>query len=215
MPEIKIMVAQAVRILAILGFGVQMGIQAQAESLFNFEFSGNQTFGNIVFDQSVPDANPDPQKGLYPDAIVSYVIHVNGTRATETYVPTYLTLQGTFGDVVVGINAEGIGACGPEDCFSFDLNAHFLKLGPEDFDLTFYYPINSLPSDGLPTAVPATGPGILRGEVQFFLGLAASTKVSPVPEALPLLQLGLGLAIFALIGHGTKRKRIALNQRGG
>lgn len=93
---------------------------------------------------------------------------------------------------------------------SFDLSSHFSGLGRYGFDLTFFYPINSFPSDGLPTAVPATGGGILSSDdVQFGFGRAASTKVSPVPEALPLVQLGLGLVLFALIDDDKKRKRRA------
>ncbi|QKQ73372.1 PEP-CTERM sorting domain-containing protein [Nostoc sp. TCL240-02] len=164
---------------------------AQA-ALFSFNFSGRGTTGSILFDDSIPDSNPDPLKGLYRDAIRDYNIKIDGTPQTETGIPTSEVIQGSSGDVVVGLESDGVGACGLTiNCVAFILGSRFLEQSPSDFDLSFYYPAGSLPSDGPPIVVPTTGQGILRSDLrQFFLGASASTSVVPVtsvPEPMTIL----------------------------
>jgi hypothetical protein len=204
------MFVRLLRIAVILISAVLMNRQARGASIFSFQFSGNQTVGNILFDDSVDDANPDPQRGLYHNAIAGYVININGTPESGTGIPVFKTLQGTSGDIVVGVESNVVGGCGPStDCIAFFLGTPFLGQSPSDFDLTFYYPANSFASDRLPVIVPSTGSGILRSDLaQFFLGNAASTSVVPIPEGSPLVQEGFGIVVLVLFRHSTKRQRV-------
>jgi hypothetical protein len=198
------MFMQLARVLVVSIVAVQMSvIQAQASLILNFQFSGNQTSGSIVFNDGVADSNPDPKSGLYHNAIVNYVINIDGTPSTGGGTAVFETLHGASGDIVVGVESGIVGGCGfSTDCIAFILGAPFLGQGPTDFDLTFDYPAGSFLSDALPVAVPPTGQGILRSDVeQFFLGVNASTRVTPVPEPSPLVQLLFGLAVITLLRH--------------
>jgi hypothetical protein len=179
-------------------------------SILNFQFNGNSITGSILVDNSISDSNSDPQKGLYHEAIVSYQIEINGAH-NNLDQPVFTTLQGSSGDVVIGIEADGVGACSlSTDCLAFILGQTFLDEGPIDYDLTFYYPAGSLSSDALPGAVPSSGPGILRSDVQqFFLGFACSASIAPIPEPTSIQQVVLGLAVVFIgaVSLATSRNR--------
>lgn len=195
----------------ILTLGIVNAPSAKA-AIFSFNFSGRGTTGNILFDDSIPDSNPDPLKGLYQDAIIEYNIKIDGTPQTETAIPTFEVLQGSSGDVVVGLEANGIGACGTTiNCVAFILSSRFLEQSPSDFDLSFYYPAGSLSSDAPPIVVPAAGQGILRSDLrQFFLGASASTSVvpvTPVPEPLTILGSATALCFGLTLKRGLLRRQ--------
>ncbi len=207
----KLKMATVGTVLLTMG-AVQVPAQA---ALFSFNFSGRGTTGSIIFDDSISDTNPDPLKGQYLGAIVEYTVNINGTHQTETNTPTYEVLQGSSGSVIVGLEADGIGACGlTVNCVAFLLGSNvFPASNPSNFDLSFYYPAGSLLSDTLPVVVPATGGAILRSdERQFFLGSDASATVvpvtsTPVPESSTiggLFFLGLGFLF---------RKRVVFSQK--
>jgi len=184
---------------------------AEATQL-NFSFSGRGTTGNILFDDSILDTNPDPLKGQYLGAIVRFNININGTPQTETGIPTFEIIQGSSGSVIVGLAANGIGACGlTVNCLAFLLDSNiFPPTDPLNFDLSFYYPAGSLSSDSLPVAVPTTGEAILRNDLrQFFLGLDAFASIAPVsvPEPGTLSLLGIGAGLLALLKSMEKTSR--------
>ncbi len=153
-------------------------IGAVEATQFNFSFSGNGTTGNIVFDDSIVDTNSDPLKGQYLGAIVQFNININGTPQTETGIPTFESLQGSSGSVIVGLAADGIGACGlTVNCLAFLLGSN---------TLSFYYPAGSLSSDALPITVPATGEAILGNDLrQFFLGSDAFASITSILDTIP------------------------------
>ncbi len=189
-----------------------MGIMGSAEAtVFNFSFSGRGTAGNILFDDSILDTNPDPLKGQYLGAIVRFNININGTPQTETGIPTFEIIEGSSGSVIVGLAADGIGACGlTVNCLAFFLGSNiFPPTDPSNFDLTFTYPAGSLSSDTLPVAVPAIGEAILRSDLrQFFLGLDAFASVAPVsvPEPGPWSLFGIGAGLMARLKFMKKNE---------
>jgi hypothetical protein len=172
-------------------------------SQFTFNFSGRGTSGSVLFDDSIPDTNPDALKGQYLEAIEWFVINIDGTPETGTGIPTFETIQGSSGSVIVGLATDGVGACGPTvNCLSFLLGSNIVPpVQPLNFDLTFYYPADSLSSDALPVTVPVTGSAILRNDFrQFFLGSDAAAVIEPVAvrestTAWSLLGIGAGLLI--------------------
>jgi hypothetical protein len=168
-------------------------------SILTFQFSGNSIFGTILIDNSAPDSNPDPQKGLYHNAIVGYATTIDGAQ-NNFGQQVFTMLQGSSGDVVIGLEADGVGACGLSvDCLAFILGRTFLQEGPADYDLTFYYPPHSFLSDAIPGTVPSSGAGILRSDIQqFFLGSTASTSIVIIPEPKSIIQLVLGLAVASI-----------------
>ena len=170
---------------------------------FNFAVSGRGTTGNIIFDDSVLDTNPNPAVGEYLGAIMQFYININGTPQTETGIPTYEIIQGSSGSVIVGLPGNGVGSCGLSvNCLAFLLGSNiFPPTDPLNFDLTFDYPAGSLSSDALPVAVPATGVAILRSDTrQFFLGSDASSSIAPasILEPATWSLLGIGAALLAL-----------------
>jgi len=184
-------------------FIATMVIMESAEAAqFNFSFSGRGTTGNIIFDDSILDTNPNPVVGEYLGAIIHFHIHINGTPQSETAIPTFEIIQGSSGSVIVGLPGNGIGSCGPVDCLTFLLGSNiFPPIDPSNFDLSFEYPAGSLLSDALPTAVPATGEALLRSTPrQFSLGGDALSSISPVsiPEPEIWSMLGIGAAVLAL-----------------
>jgi hypothetical protein len=184
---------------------VQIGTQAAASTVLDFHFSGSHLSGDILFDSTVTDTNPNPQAGLFPDAILSYLINVNGAP-DNLGATVFRTFQGTSGDIAVGFAYGGLGGCGSDiDCLDFILGASFLHEGPNDYDLTFYYPAGSLASDGLPATVPLSGPMILRGTPDQF-SLNALTSVAPVPEGTSVFFVGAGLILTALLLHAVKAR---------
>jgi hypothetical protein len=183
-----------------------MSAGGSASSILDFQFSGNSVSGSVLIDDSVADSNSDPQKGLYHNAIAGYFIAVNGAR-NEFGQQVFTTLQGSSGDVVVGLEADGIGACGlTVDCLGFVLGAKFLEEGPTDYGLGFDYPAHSFPSDAIPNDVPSSGEGILGSVVQqFFLGSAASTSVSAIPEPPGVVQMALGFLVVFIRRLATRQ----------
>jgi hypothetical protein len=187
---------------AVIASGVASTSLAEA-ALFHFDFNGRGTTGHILFDNSILDTNPDPLKGQYLGAIVTFDININGTPQTETGIPTFEIIQGSSGSVIVGLAADGIGACGlTVNCLAFLLGSNvFPPTDPSNFDLTFDYPAGSLLSDALPATVPVTGEAILRNDLQqFFLGLDASASIVPVsvpePATFWVFAVGAGLTVL-------------------
>lgn len=182
-----------------------MGITGSAKAtVFNFSFSGRGTTGNILFDDSILDTNPDPLKGQYLGAIMRFNVNINGTPQTETGIPTFEIIEGSSGSVIVGLAANGIGACGlTVNCLAFLLGSNiFPPTDPSNFDLTFTYPAGSLSSDILPVPVPGIGEAILRSDVrQFFLGSDAVASIAPVsvPEPGTWSLFGIGAWLMALL----------------
>jgi hypothetical protein len=207
---------------ALIASGVVSTNLAEA-ALFSFDFDGRGTTGHILFDDSIIDTNPDPLKGQYLVVIVRSDININGTPQTETGIPTFEIIQGSSGSVIVGLAADGIGACGlTVNCLAFLLGSTvFPPTDPSNFDLTFDYPAGSLLSDALPAAVPVTGEAILRSDLrQFFLGLDASASILPVsvpePATFLLFAVGAGLTVFCkFAGKLRGGRRCAYGSWGG
>jgi hypothetical protein len=169
-------------VLAAITASVTAGFAEGA--LLQFSFNGRQTTGEIVFNDSIFDSNPDASKGQYLGAIVRFDVIINGTPQTETGLPVFDAIHGSSGSIIVGLSGSGIGSCGlGVDCLAFLLGSNvFPPTDPSNFDLTFTYPAGSLLSDAIPSAVPPAGQAILRTNVrQFFLGTNAPASVSPVP----------------------------------
>lgn len=180
--------------LATLVVGIGFSSSADA-ALQDFSFSGRGTTGSIVFDTSILDSDSHPLNGRYIGAIVDFKIRINGTLENGTGQPTFAVLQGTSGSVIVGIDACGAVV----NCLAFFLGSNaYPPTDPTKFDLSFYYPLGSLPSDALPFSVPASGEAILRSDLQqFYLGADATSTIAslPVPEPSTSALLGLGVCL--------------------
>jgi hypothetical protein len=95
------------------------GALAATEPLYEFSFNGPDSSGRIVY-SVVPDRDRDDHKGRYIGAVQSYVLNLNGTIQSETGLPVTETFRGNVGSLIVGFQADGVGACGfASDCLAF------------------------------------------------------------------------------------------------
>jgi hypothetical protein len=223
----KLKIATAGTVLLAMG-AVQVPAQA---ALFSFNFGGRditgrigdtiggEITGNIIFDDSIPDTNPDPLKGQYLGAIVEYTININGARTSQGDTFTYEVIQGSSGSVIVGLAIDGVGACGlTVNCLAFLLGSNVFPLSPlsnpSNFDLHFTYPAGSLLSDALPVVVPATGgePLLRSDERQFSFTFDAFATVVPVTSTSVPESSTIGGLFFLGLGFFF-RKRVVFSQK--
>src|SRR5262245_20037041 len=88
---------------------VFFGSTAHAD-LYRFDFASPLGSGHVIYDNSVPDVDPDPDKGRYLGAILSYEVRLDGMRQNETGLPTFETFTGTGGSFLLGLEDDGVGA---------------------------------------------------------------------------------------------------------
>lgn len=172
---------------------------AQA-ALLNFGFSftaqetGEPVSGNFVFDDSTP-ATVIPDGSLYPNASSEYTITVGKD-----------VFEGSSNSIVVANNMENPGGL-TVDSIGFDDFQDFVPGEPPNFLALFSYTPNTLESEDLPTAVPASAvfASITTPEGATLSSASASTSIKSVPEpasTLGVLTLG-ALGTVSLL----KRKR--------
>jgi hypothetical protein len=172
---------------------------AAAPPLYEFTFDGPDSSGRVVY-SVVPDRDPDGHKGRYIGAVQSYTIQLNGTVQSETGLPVTETFQGSVGSLILGFQADGIGACGfASDCLSFVFDTLHFPAWPNDpfVNIQFDYPVGTFTDDGLPTSLaPVAGQSIfMSGNRQWFLDHPL-TQIAAVPDAPSLALLLAGLAVL-------------------
>lgn len=181
--------------------------------------------GDIVFDGSVQDSNPDPSRGEYLGSILSYTLQARTTSLDS------VQLSGSSGSMSVINHGPAIPGCVSEDggICPGELAALTVHLGsaappydPAGWHLSLSVPWNlgnffdSLPAAGFCNTLPpgecpafstyelmgSLAPNTPNGQVYIpiiaegFPSVTLMALAAPVPEPGTILLLGLGLAML-------------------
>jgi len=149
--------------LLLIALGMVNVTSAEATNLFELQFTattagGGILSGRIVYDTSVPDANPDPGVGIYPGAIRLFSTKILDATNNLAEVVTQ-TLKISGGTALVGLPGDGIGHCGPTVVCLFFTSPP----GASSVSVDIVFPAGSLLTDALPTDAPRRADSLIVG----------------------------------------------------
>lgn len=184
---------------------------AGAPPLYAFSFDGPDSSGRIVY-SVVPDRDRDDHKGRYIGAVHSYSIQLDGTVQSETGLPVTETFQGSVGSLILGFQADGIGACGfASDCLSFVFETLHFPAWPTDrfVNIQFDYPVGTFTNDSLPTSLgPLAGQSIFMSDNRQWYLDHPLTQIAAVPDAPAWALLMTGLAVLGIAARQRPRPAV-------